>query len=223
MARQQSSNRLYYDLYQWCGRFRVSECSALRQLDHRQIDRTIDLRRRWGMRLINNPVGSWLGVWGPVEITDRMIENLHRICDFFLSDDTPRKVRIQEDTLFIYCNDPSLLDRVETLEGCRRLETTQIKLEGRPGTVHLRSSDYSLRTYLRSVKLAEPAATSLRKFLLAQQDVRLSPSLTWWCGHPRTIVKAHYFLDHDSASTSHMLDLVVPGLVKRSMPIDTDK
>ena len=217
------SNRLFYGQYRWCGRFRMPECHALRGLDHRSIDRTVSLRRRWGRRMIERPVGSWRGLWEPLEITDSMVMDLHDLCDFLQRDPTPRRMRIQEQHVMFYCDDPEFLDRIEALGVARRLETTHIEIKGIPGTINLRHSGYRLRSYLRQSRLTEAAARSVSGFLLAQQDVRLSPSLTEWCTEQRTFMRAHYFFDHLDPGTAHMLNLIKPGLVKSTLSITTDK
>ena len=216
-------NSLFYDQYQWCAKFYMPECHALRRLDHRWIDRTLVQRRRWGRRLVNRPVGSWQGVWEPLEIDQEMEQNLHIMCDFLLEDHTPRRIRIQEDHLFVYCNDPRLFDSINSLRECKHLEVTGIKLAGRPGAVNLRSSDHAWRTYLRASRLSAATVQSVRAFLRAQQDVRLSPSLSAWCENDWLWTQKHFFFDHHSTSTIDMLSLIAPGLVKSTLPIATDK
>lgn len=201
----------------------MPECHALRRLDHRWIDRTLSQRRRWGRRLVNRPVGSWQGVWEPLEINQEMEENLHVMCDFLLLDHTPRRIRIQEDHIFVYSNDQQLFDDINALRICKLCEITGVQLAGTPGAVNLRSSDHVMRTYLRGVRLTADTARSVRAFLRAQQDVRLSPSLSSWCKHDWLWTQKHFFFDHHSTSTTNMLALIAPGLMKTTLPITTDK
>lgn len=214
---------LFYDKYQWCARFFMPECHALRRLDHRWVDRTIQQRRRWGRRLVTRPVGSWQGVWEPLEITAEMEDNLHVLCDFLLQDHTSRRIRIQEDHLFVYSNDQQLFDSIAALKVCQLSNIIKVQLTGTPGTINLRSSDHVLRTYLHAVRFTAHTAESVRRFLLAQQDIKLSPSLSSWCTNNWLWTQRHFFLDHDSDNTIKMLQLIAPGLVKRTLPITTDK
>lgn len=214
---------LFYDQFRLCARFHMPECHALRRLDHRCIDRTIEQRRRWGRRLVHRPVGSWQHAWEPLEITSEMESNLHVLCDFLLLDQTPRRIRIQEDNIFVYCNDQRLFDDIISLGVCNLLEIVQVQQTGTPGKINLRSSDHAFRTYLRARRLAAATAGSVQAFLLAQKDVRLSPSLFSWCANKSFSTRTHFFLDHDSNSTINMLELIAPGLVKSTLPITTDK
>jgi hypothetical protein len=152
-----------------------------------------------------------------------MENDLYVLCDFLMTDHTPRRVRIQEDHLFVYCNDPALFDQIDSLAVCEERERTKVELVGVPGTINLRSSDYHMRSYLRAHRLPEHRAGSVRAFLLAQKDVRLSPSLYTWCENDWLWTQRHFFFDHDSDSTVNMLALIAPGLVQRTLTITTDK
>jgi hypothetical protein len=201
----------------------MPECHALRRLDHRLIDRTLAQRRRWGRKLVKGTAGSWRAAWEPLEITAEMENDLHVLCDFLLLDHTPRRIRIQEDNMFAYSNDRLFFSNIDSLRVCKMLELTEAQLTRTPGAVNLRSSDHALRTYLRASRLPAAAAQSVRAFLRAQQDVRLSPSLSSWCEHDWLWTQRHFFFDHHSTSTANMLELIAPGLVKSTLPIATDK
>lgn len=209
---------------QWhlCGRFYLAECHALRRLDHDWIDRVINLRRRWGQRPINYG-GSWRNGWQPVRITDEDVMALHAMCDFLLTDTTPRKIMLYDDHVYLYSNAHAIYQKITHLGLARLTELSEINLTGVPNTVHLRSSDNSLRSYMRSRKLDASTALSVSKWLQAQEAVRLSPSLQRWCANDGRCLHTYYFLDHDDISTVDMLQLIVPGIVRCTMPIVTDK
>jgi hypothetical protein len=162
-------------------------------------------------------------VWKPLEIDQEMEHNLHVMCDFLLLDHTPRRIRIQEDHLFVYSNDTRLFDSIAELKVCKLREITRVKLRGKPNAVNLKSSGHAFRTYLRTSRLPETTARSLRGFLQAQQDIRLSPSLAVWCHNGWLRTQRHFFFDHHSTNTANMLELIAPGLVKSTLPIATDK
>jgi len=80
-----------------------------------------------------------------------------------------------------------------------------------------------MRSYLRGRKLDASTATSVRKWLLAQESVKVSPSLRYWCENKGTWLYTYYFLDHNSVSTADMLHLIAPGIIRCTLPIVTDK
>jgi len=210
---------------QWnlCGRFRLAECHALRRLDHDWIDRVIVTRRAWGQRPMMNYGGSWRQGWEPIRITDQDVRALHAMCDFLLTDTTPRKIMIHDDHLYVYANDPVIYHRIVDHGLAQLTELSEVNLTGVAGTVHLRHSDHSLRSYFRGRKLDAATAQSVRRWLSAQESVRLSPSLSYWCENDGRWLYSYYFLDHDSASTTHMLQIIAPGIIRCTLPIVTDK
>jgi hypothetical protein len=213
----------WHGQWHFCGRFHLAECHALRRLDHDWIDRVIRVRRLWGQRPSLNYGGSWRNAWEPVRITDEDVQALHAMCDFLLSDPTPRKIMIRDNNLHVYANDQDLYQCIIEQELATFVGLCEVNLTGSPNTVRLRSSDHGLRSYFRGRKLDASTARSVRTWLLAQQSVRLSPSLRYWCENKGTWLFTYYFLDHDSASTVDMLQIIAPGIIRCTLPIVTDK
>ncbi len=213
----------WHGQWHFCGRFYLAECDALRRLDHDWIDRVIEIRRRWGQRPMHNYGGSWRNRWEPVRITDEDVMALHSMCDFLLADITPRKIMISNNHLYVYANDTSIYQRIQDHGLSQFIELCQVQLTGTPNTVHLQRSDHAMRSYFRAKKLEPATATSVRKWLTAQESVRLSPSLRYWCEIEGRWLYTYYFLDHDSGSTIDMLNLIAPGIIRCTMPIITDK
>ncbi len=167
--------------------------------------------------------GSWRNAWQPVRITDEDVMALHSMCDFLLTDTTPRKIMISDDHLYVYANDPVIYQRIQDHGLALITQLSEVQLTGTPDTVCLKRSDHAMRSYLRSRKLATATATSVRQWLMAQDSVRLSPSLRYWCENEGRWLFTYYFLDHDSASTVDMLQLIAPDIVRCTLPIVTDK
>ena len=210
---------------QWylCGRFYMAESHALRRLDHDWIDRVIRMRRLWGQRPLFNYGGSWRNGWEPVRITDEDVQALHRMCDFLLADTAPRKIMISNNHLYVYANDPAIYQRIVDSGLALLAEISKVQLTGSPNAVSLRRSDHAMRSYFRAKKLETAAATSVRKWLMAQESVRLSPSLLYWCENEGRWLFTYYFMDHDSGSTTDMLNLIAPGIIRCTLPIVTAK
>jgi hypothetical protein len=167
--------------------------------------------------------GSWRDGWEPVRITDEDVQALHSMCDFLLADTTPRKIMISDNHLYVYANDPAIYQNIVDTGLALFKELSEIQLTGSPNTVSLRRSDHVMRTYLRSRKLDAATAQSVKRWLSAQESLRLSPSLTYWCENDGRWLYTYYFLDHDSASIVDMLQIIAPGIVRCTMPIVTDK
>jgi hypothetical protein len=214
---------LWHGQWRLCGRFYLAECHALRKLDHDWIDRVIRMRRTWGQRPVMNYGGSWRNGWEPVRITEEDVMTLHAMCDFLLADTTPRKIMISDNHLYVYANDPVIYQRIRDNGLAQFTELSEVQLTGTPNTVHLQRSDHTMRSYLRGRKLDASTATSVRKWLLAQESVKVSPSLRYWCENEGRWLYTYYFLDHDSVNTVDMLRLIAPGIIRCTLPIVTDK
>ena len=145
------------------------------------------------------------------------------MCDFLLADTAPRKIMISDNHLYLYANDPTIYQRIVDAGLALFTELSEVQLTGSPNTVSLRRSDHAMRSYFRAKKLEIATATSVRKWLMAQQSVRLSPSLRYWCENEGRWLFTYYFMDHDSTSTLDMLNLIAPGVIRCTLPIVTAK
>lgn len=216
----QPRQSLWFNQWRLCGKYRLPQSHVLRRLDHDWIDRCLDLRRSWQTRRVTgNYGGSWRNDWELVPVTAQHVQALHAMCDFLITDATPRRIVIGRDTVSVYANDHCVYDRIHDQGLAKLLRLTEAVLTGDPNTVRLTCSAHTMRSYLRHRRLPTATAHSVRGWLLAQSDVRLSPSLRDWCLHDHTWMYAHYFLDHDTVGTAHMLSLIAPGLVRTTLPI----
>lgn len=220
-----SRTALWHGQWRYCGRFHLPECHALRRLDHDWIDRVISVRRQWGRRPSVNHGGSWRlrDGWEPLTITEQEVSALHAMCDFLTSHATPRKIMIANDNLYVYANDLGIYQDIQDLGLASVSALHEVILTGTPNTVRLRRSEHTFRSYFRGRKLTASCAVSVRRWLRAQESVRLSPSLLTWCDHDSGWLSPHYFLDHDGVSTVDMLHLISPGVIRCTLPIITDK
>lgn len=219
---------LWFGQYDWCIRFFMPESFVLRKLDHDYIDHVIQRRRDWAMKISGrtSQPGSWMHAWTKVDITDQQVADLHRLCDFLLADQRPRKMTITGDWIYLYTTDASLISDIRALDYLddTRMAVHRAQQVGTPGTVRLRHARNSYRSYFRHIVLSEQQKTSLRQFLEAQENLRLSPALdeALSLAHTKRVFD-YYFVDHNDSGVITMLNLIVPGIVRRTIPIVADK
>jgi hypothetical protein len=99
------------------------------------------------------------------------------------------------------------------------------------GVIQLQESKYGYRTYLRERKYSLDQRNMLANFLNSRRDtLRVSPALDNWVngkfiGYIRnhSYSRSYYFVDHDHPNEGTMLSLVLPGIVRKTMPIETTK
>lgn len=212
---------LWYGRYDHCLSFFLNEASCLRGLDHDYIDRTLEIRTRWGQKMTRPSPGSWRGAWTPIEITDHTRYALHDLCDRLVGEDRDHKITIFGDWVYLYCSGRSLIDDIAGLEYLNpaRMGISRVKLIGEPGTVCVKNPQHAWRSYLRyRVQTAEQAAR-LRDFFSRQPDLRFSPALKKWIDDDWKNVNNYYFFDHDNRGILTMLALIDPRLIRKTLPI----
>jgi len=218
-----SRSQPWHGRYDHCVRFVIPEASVLRYLDAKRIDKIIAWRREWGRKVMTNP-GSWVHAWAKADITDQQVVDLHAMCDFLVNDARPRKLMISTDVVYLYTTDETLVRDVMSLPYVQNAVHYQARIQGPPNTVLLKNPRHAWRSYFRQQLITAEQKHSLVKFLTAQSDVRLSPSMKWFLisGH-QTRVFDYYFVDHDDSGFITMLSLIAPGIIRRTLPIVTDK
>ena len=218
---------LWFGCFNYCVKFHVNEAGSLREFDHKKIDRNIRARREWGRvrHPPNNYGGSWRDQWAEIVITDQDVVTLHQLCDFFTQDNRNRRITISGNTIYVYTNDLSLAQDIKNNVGVSSFQIIQLQLVGTPGTIKLKQSDYQYRTYFKAIRLTTNSASSLRQFLLNQQDIRIGPGLKHWATRLflATWTMDYFFIDHNNPTIISMLGLIVPGISRKTVPIITDK
>lgn len=216
----------WYGKFGYCLTFHLEEAYALRNLNHSNIDRVLEIRAGWGRRMITtNYGGSWRGSWVPLNITEDTKKNLHTMCDFFLEEKSEYKMMIASDWVHVYTNDLDLLGRISDLSWLVRGKMcfSHHSTVGEPGTVYLKRARYQHRSYFRYVKQEPEQANHLRKFLVAQENIRMSPSLQYWLQQESRTLYGYFFIDHDDAGVLIMLGLLDPRIIRKTLRISTDK
>jgi len=171
--------------------------------------------------------GSWH--WAQLDITDQDESNIMSMLDFLLADQRDYRKTVSGDWVWFYSNDVSFIDDIERLPWLNRrssIQRTRIHLKGTPGTVRLRESQKRYRSYFRGyMKLTEQQETALAQYLANLPDIRLSPSLQEWVkdSSPKYYIGDYYFIDHDDMGIVTMLSLIIPGLIRRTKPIEIAK
>jgi hypothetical protein len=175
--------------------FYIREASALRVLDHKYIDRHLQSR-------YTSP--RWTNRWGEPGPQPEQIANLHDMCD--------RLSALKEaHKKMVYANVPYI----------QLKEITRAQVSLPENVVLLKEPKRKFRTYLKDCWVPESQSPILRKFLLSRRDCYdftplFKSRLEHW---DRFYTMSHFFIDHDDPKDLLMLELVVPGLIRKTLPI----
>jgi hypothetical protein len=214
-----ASDRLFYDHWKYCIRFRLDEVSALRDsLDPKDIDALLERRSAWRERVRNRwPQNNF--VRGHDAITDQTRENLYAFADFLQQVTDAYKMVISVNQCWIYSNNPNLLERVDRLPFVNHSKFTESVIVRPRNTVAVRHPNHNYRSYFRATKLNTAEKDRILTFLQGQSDVRISPALTEWITTPFNRTQDYFFVDYDSEAWLTMLSLVRPGLIRKTVQI----
>ena len=216
---------LWFREYDHCLRFYINEGSVLRYKNHDVIDRVIARRKEWGRVMSHSPQpGSW--AWRPLEITDQDLRNLHQMCDFFLHEKRTYKIMIFGNWVYIYTKDPTLLDDISRLDllDPTQMIRTQLRLIGKPDTIVQKNPRYAKRSFFRNLSLSQNQKDSMFNFLATQDRIRISPALKHAMSSQYiTRTMDYFFIDHNDDAVLIMLSLIVPNIIRKTLPITAYK
>ena len=222
-------DRLFYNQYEYCLSFHLDEVNCLRELDHTSIDEMIQRRQQWReiaqQRWIT--AGSKHSTivgrrWRP--ITDDTVKNLHEFATVLLTSTCQYKLVVSMDQGYVYTNDLGLLQVLNNMSVLSYKGMSQAIVVRPKNTIQLKNSKHKFRTYFGIQKLTTEQKQVLENFLITQhQFVRLSPALQRWVDQSFTRTQDYFFVDHDSETWSTMLNLVQPGIIRKTMHIITTK
>jgi len=215
---------LYYDQYEWCVTVNIAEANCLRNLEQKRFDQAILNAKRWRQEIVSYaqlPSERW---------TYEKEQALREARDCLLAETEPFKTVVSYNTVCIYTNHLVLADHLEA-DGFELRLVRQARLTKPANVVQLRESQYAYRTYFRERRINLEQRNMLANFLNSRRDtLRVSTALDNWVnskfiGYVRnhSYSRAHYFVDHDHPNEGTMLSLVMPGIVRKTMPIQTTK
>ena len=201
-------DRLYHKDYHYSAQFYLQNASALRTLGHDVINDYAAHRQYMS--------SSWNKA-----LSKENIQLLHNVCDLFLAFREPFKKMVYHSHVYFYTNCLEDLESIANCPGVRFFEVTKADVCLPLDVVLLKEPKHKYRTYLKERWIPDEQTPILRKFLLNRQNLYgftplFKSRLTQW---DRFYTLSHFFIDHDDPKDLLMLELVVPGLIRKTMPI----
>jgi hypothetical protein len=222
-------DRLFYGQFEYCIGFHLDEVNCLRVLDHDHIDEFITRRKQWReiaqQRWVNGRQKHGIIMsrsWR--DITEKTVADLHVLADILLATQYEFKLVVSVNQGHVYTNDQDLIDQLDLMPAATFKTYTQAQISRPKNSIQLKNSQHAFRSYFKLLKLTAEQKDQLVNFLLNQQDhVRLSPSLLSWMRQPFNRTQDYFFVDHDTQAWLTMLSLIQSGIIRKTMPITTDK
>lgn len=218
-------DRLYFDKFNYSMGFHLDEASCLRCLDHAYIDDMITRRMEWRevaqkrWRTAGNKTATIMSR-AYKQITAETVENLHAVADIILTTPNPVKLVVSVNQAYVYTNDLNLIEQLDSMPILQHKTFCQAQVVRPKNTIALKQPQHQFRSYFKLLHLNAQQKDQLEAFLMNhQQDVRISPAFVQWLAFPYTRLQDYFFVDHNTESWLTMLNLVVPGCVRKTMHI----
>jgi hypothetical protein len=216
---------LYYAQYEWCVTLHISDASCLRDLKTVRFEAAVRNAKHWSE---HDRFSKDFQSWSPTKESA-----LRETRDILLEETGEYKAVVSYNVLSVYTNNRRLADRFVKLgnPGIQLHLVRQAMITRPAGVVQLRESKHSYRTYLRERKYSHDQRQILLNFLKSREGtLRPCGSLLTWLGtgQHRFMInpnysRSYYFVDHDHPNEGTMLSLVMPGIVRKTLPIETTK
>jgi hypothetical protein len=204
----EARDRLYYRDYHYAANFYLQHAPALRSLTHNSINNYVSYRAGANF--------TWMK---PVDHV--AIQKLRTVCDLFLGFQEPCKRLVYSNHVYFYTNCLEDLGSMANHPDITFFSATKADVCLPLDVVLLKEPKHKYRTYLKERWIPEGQTPVLRKFLLSRENLySFTPTfkkrLIDW---DRFYTRSHFFIDHDDPRDLLMLEMVVPGLIRKTMPI----
>ena len=200
---------LYFNQWRYVVLFRLPEASFLRVLKHDRIDESIRYRNEWHSRYQRNDI-----------VTAGIRNILHEACDYFLARKHPYKKVVCSNNIWLYTNNLEDFEDLNTITTGRVLYANQAQVVLAPNVVSLKNPRHSFRTYFRERWLTDTELANLRRYFHARGSMfRLSPGFSRLMNGHRMWVMSNYFVDHDEPQADFLINMAIPGIVRKTLPI----
>ena len=206
---QVARSSLYYGQYQYAILVLLNEASFLRNLNHDRIDEAIRYRNEWmGRRTIRHV------------IPQTTQQNLHDMCDFLLNRAHDYKKVVQGNGLWLYTNQLTDFVDLGNCPGAKILYVNQACVSLTPNAVTLSHPKHLYRTYFRDRWLGNEELAVLRRYFDSRPDMfRLGPGFKKLVQGKRMWMAANHFVDHNEPNADFLINMAVPGIVRKTLPI----
>jgi hypothetical protein len=154
-----------------------------------------------------------------------MIDDILKSLEFFRNEKQPHKLILSGNWAYVYTNDLDIIARIEN--GCPATVkfVKQAVLSQPKDVVLLTDTKFGYRTYFKSRWIEGHEIVLMNNFFAAQQDQNIKI-----CGSFKKFLKSnvkyrshwmadHYFVDHNDPGYPLMLNLIVPQMVRKTLPI----
>jgi len=207
---EEKTNQLYFNQYKYKIGFELAHLNAARHRSHISIIKSIALRKNYNAILLKG--APWLDRdWSSIET------NLHRFVDDIADIKQDGRFILGYRTGYLYHNDYNTIVRVSQLPYIQVHNIRWANPQCAPNTIKLRNNLFVYRSYFKSTfshKVKNIVNT------IKRNGLGCSPTLL---KRDTNHIASGYFVDHNHMSELIMLQLIIPGCIRKTLNIDNNK
>lgn len=200
---------LYFHQWRYVVLFLLPEASFLRQLNHEKIDSNIHYRNAWIARR-----------GGAKHVATETQQILHQACDYLLTRSHSYKKVVCGNGLWLYTNNPEDFKDITSIPTGEVLYINQAEVTLTPDAVTLKNPRHAFRTYFKERWLSNDDMLTLRRYFSSRPDMfRQGPGFANLVKGKRMWLMSNYFVDHNEPNADFLINMAVPGVVRKTLPI----
>jgi hypothetical protein len=199
----------FFGQYHYCISFYLPNANVLRDLDPIKVLKSIQQRNAWA------PATHYR-----LKISEEEQHDLIQVCDYLLARSHPFKRTVSTNSVYLYTNHPTDFQNLNGVGGLIVTNHTQVNVSLQSNAVTLKNPRHKYRTFFRERWLRDYELKNIREYFLARPDqFRLSPGFELLVNGRRMWLMANYFVDHNEPQADLLINMAVPGVVKKTLPI----
>lgn len=208
-----SRDRLFYDQYQYGVCVNVTEASCLRAKTHRELLKMVEYRNRARRQYYSSP--------SRIVIEGDTLNDLIAAFEFLDPYRDRIKMMVSFNMMYVYSNETQLLEKITQQSWARFRSAVRAEVNRPRDVVLLNNPRYQYRSYFKDRVLNEDEAGLLLNFLESREDVfsvtsSFRANMRRW---RKPFIPRHLFVEHNDPRDITMLNLVVPGLIRKTLTV----
>lgn len=218
------TDRLFYDQYRYGLKLRMKDFSCLREIRKadvvlKQVEAVV--RRRFEQRCNYSRFFNRRDL--PTELSSRQydLDSLIKMLHLLWPMRDQIKATFSGDWGYIYSDDKKLLQSISSQHYVHSYYIKEAVVTRPKDTVVLQTSLYQFRSFLKERQWTLDDKTRILAYLENQPGIKISRGLAYWLKYDTRwhwSRRYHYF-DHNDAKIELMLQLIYPGIIRKTMPI----
>jgi|TARA_R110000824_G_scaffold77497_4_gene195955 hypothetical protein len=211
--RIKNSDKLFYGEYQYCLRCSLPHANSIgKDFDPKHITHIMDLRKNLYKRS-NSSAKKY-----PNHAT---VKQLLKANEFFKSIGRSSKFVFTGHMAYVYTNNYHLRDDLDNL-GIGLDQCTTINVNRPKNTVYSQYPGFNKRCLLKEINITNEEKSNFLKFLEGnEQNIRTSRGLARFLKHRSNYhwLRGYFFVDFNDEKLISIMELMIPGIIKKTIRI----